>query len=468
LRKSIRIQLTMWYLAFFTLLLVGFSGFLYTLLSRSLRQRLDASLAGVAATAASFFQGEVAEANGDAPLAATETLRELSIRDVSISISDGSAWLASTGAPGCALPKMPAGRSLTTLRGCGAHGWRIRIEPLEAAGRRYYIAIAAPLDSIGEQLAALLRLFLISLPLAIVAAGFGGFLLAGRITAPLVVMARQAEAIGADNLGRRLEIGAVENEIGRFARVFNELLGRLDRSFASMKAFMADASHELRTPLAVIRGEVDVALERNRAPEDYRESLAIVQDETRRLSRLVDDLLNLARADGGTRPLDFEDLYLNDVVESCCQAVKPLASRKGISLTPDCPVEVAFRGDARLLDRMVSSLLDNAIRYTPEGGEVRVTLEAGNPHARLVVSDNGIGIPEEHASRVFDRFYRVDKSRSRAEGGFGLGLAIVKWVAEAHGGSVMLASVYGRGSTFTVELPVPHALEPARAEKGTA
>jgi len=466
-RKSIRAQLTLWYLAFFTILLAGFSAFLYTLLSRSLHQRLDAALTSTADTAASFFQGEVIEANGDVRAAAAETLRELRIRDVSIAISDGRSWLASGGKPECALPPAPAGRSLTTLAGCGPRGARVLTVPAQVAGRRYFLAVAAPLDSIDEQLDALLGLFLIALPLAILAAGVGGFLLAGRSTAPLVAMAQQAEAIGAKNLDRRLEIGVVENEVGRLARVFNELLGRLEHSFASMKAFMADASHELRTPLAVIRGEVDVALERDRAPEDYRESLAIVQDETRRLSRLVDDLLNLARADGGTRPLDIEDLYLNDLVESCCQAVRPLAIRKRISLEAECPAEVAFRGDAHLLGRMISNLLDNAVRYTPEGGAVRIALEADDSRARIVVADTGIGIPEECVARVFERFYRVDKSRSRAEGGFGLGLAIVKWVAEAHHGAVTLASRPGGGSVFTVELPLT-APSPIRAIRGQA
>jgi two-component system OmpR family sensor kinase len=464
-RKSIRTQLTVWYLAFFTILLAGFSVFLYALLSRSLYQRLDATLTSTADTAASFFQGEVSEANGDARAAAAETLRELRIRDVSIAISDGRSWLAWGGKPECALTPAPAGRSLTTLADCGPHGARVLMAPVQAAGRPYFLAVAAPLDPINEQLHALLSLFLIALPLAILAAGIGGFLLAGRSTAPLVAMAQQAEAIGAKNLDRRLEIGAVENEVGRLARVFNELLGRLDNSFASMKAFMADASHELRTPLAVIRGEVDVALERSRAAEDYRESLAIVQDEARRLSRLVDDLLNLARADGGTRPLDLEDLYLNDLIESCCQAMRPLANRKGVSLAADCPAGVAFRGDPQLLGRMISNLLDNAIRYTPEGGEVRIALEPGQSRARIVVADTGIGIPAECAARVFERFYRVDKSRSRAEGGFGLGLAIVKWIAEAHQGAVTLVSQPGRGSVFSVELPLQRRSLTAEALK---
>jgi signal transduction histidine kinase len=219
-----------------------------------------------------------------------------------------------------------------------------------------------------------------------------------------------------------------------------------------MRRFVQDASHELRTPLAVIRGEADVALSRERPVAEYRESLATIQQEAQRLSRLVDDLLNLARADAGRVQLRVEELYLNDLLSECCRSVQPLAAARQIELECHCAGDVPLRGDEGLLRRMVINLLDNAVRYTPPGGKVSASLEAYGADVRIRIADTGIGIAPESAGRVFERFYRADPSRSREQDGFGLGLSIVKWIAESHHGQVELRSQPGEGSTFTVHL----------------
>jgi signal transduction histidine kinase len=220
-----------------------------------------------------------------------------------------------------------------------------------------------------------------------------------------------------------------------------------------MREFMADASHELRTPLAVIRGEADVALSQDREPSEYRESLAIIQDEAGRLSRIVDDMMALARADAGQHPLKIQEFYLNDLVEEACRAMKVLAASNGITLTLGLLEDVTYKGDENLLRRLIMNLLDNAIKYTPAGGSVSVELVCEPASVKIIISDTGIGIPAESARHVFERFYRVDKARSRADGGSGLGLAIARWVAEAHKGSIDLTSSPGRGSKFTLSLP---------------
>ena len=219
-----------------------------------------------------------------------------------------------------------------------------------------------------------------------------------------------------------------------------------------MRRFVADASHELRTPLAVIRGEADVALDHDRNPAEYKESLAIIQDEARRLTRLIDDLLNLARADAGHVSLRVEEFYLNDLLAECCRSVQGAAAAKNIALACQSPGDVAYRGDQELLRRLMLNLLDNAIRYTPPGGEVSASLEVANGNLRLQVADTGVGIPPEAAAHIFERFYRGDQARSRQDGGFGLGLSIVKWITESHRGTVELSSQPGGGSTFTVLL----------------
>jgi signal transduction histidine kinase len=205
--------------------------------------------------------------------------------------------------------------------------------------------------------------------------------------------------------------------------------------------------------LAVIRSEADVALSHERSTAEYKESLGVIQEESRRLSRLVDDLLNLARADAGHAQLHVEQLYLNDLLSECCRSVQPLAAARNIELECRSCEDVAVQGDEELLRRMMVNLLDNAIRYTPPGGRVSATIEAQGPDVRIRVADTGVGIAPDATGRVFERFYRADKVRNRQQGGFGLGLAIVKWIAESHHGAVDLTSQPGQGSTFTVRLP---------------
>jgi signal transduction histidine kinase len=220
-----------------------------------------------------------------------------------------------------------------------------------------------------------------------------------------------------------------------------------------MRRFVADASHELRTPISVIRGEADVALSHDRAPAEYRESLAIVLDESRRLSRLVDDLLNLARADAGHVKLQVREFYFNDLLAECCRSVQALAAARQILLECQGSDDIPFHGDEELMRRLIVNLLDNAIRYTPRGGQVRASLNANGSELRIQVSDTGSGIAPEAVPHVFERFYRADQARSRQNGGFGLGLAIVKGIAESHKGEVGLTSRPGVGTTFTVTLP---------------
>jgi heavy metal sensor kinase len=320
-------------------------------------------------------------------------------------------------------------------------------------GRDFLMVTAQPLDVVTADLRVLRQVLFIAMPFLVGLAGIGGYLLATRRLAPLGWMAEQSRRITGQNLDARLEIGNAAEELTVLASSFNELLSRLDMTFDSMRRFVADASHELRTPISVIRGEADVALTHDRSPAEYRESLAIILDESRRLSRLVDDLLNLARADAGNVTLQVGEFYFNDLLAECCRSVQALAGARSIKLECQAPDDVPFHGDEELLRRLVVNLLDNAIRYTPRGGRVQTSLNASGSELRIQVSDTGAGIAPEAAPHVFERFYRADQARSRQDGGFGLGLAIVKWIAESHKGGVDLDSRPGQGSTFTVTLP---------------
>jgi two-component system OmpR family sensor kinase len=334
----------------------------------------------------------------------------------------------------------------------GRHGARAAAHRLVFRGRKFTVLAVESMDAIAADLEVLRDTLAVTLPLLILLAGAGGYLLTRRGLAPLGRMADQSRRIGSENLEKRLEIGDAAEELTLLAASFNDLLSRLDQSFETMRRFVQDASHELRTPLAVIRGEADVALSRNREAAEYREALTVIQRESQRLSRLVDDLLNLARADAGRVHLKLEDIYLNDLLAECCRSVQPLASAREIHLECRCDGDVAFRGDEILLRRMVTNLLDNALRYTPPGGRVRASLEAESAGVRIRIADTGIGITPDAVPHVFERFYRADPSRSRQQDGFGLGLSIVKWIAESHHGAVELSSQPGAGSTFTVHL----------------
>ncbi len=459
--RSFRLQLTAWYLLLFTLVFVAFSLFLYGFVSRGLYRRLDDNLSSQAQTAAGLFRDELSENHGDAPAAAREIIADLNLRDVLVVVFEGQKLLAASVAvdnPAVfdLARRASSGESelhATIPRVANARSLRLVAHPFAIDTRRYVLLAGESLHATKEELGLMRGMIYVALPLALVLAGAGGFLLAARSLAPLRRMAEQARTITDKNLHQRVDIGAAHEELRVLAESFNDLLSRLDQSFETMRRFVADASHELRTPLAVIRGEAEVALGHDRSPGEYQESLVIIQDEARRLTRLVDDLLNLARADAGHVNLRIEEFYFNDLLAECCRAFQTAAGVKRINLECSCPGDVAFRGDQELIRRLVWNLLDNAIRHTPEGGKIQVKLEATGSELQIQVADTGIGIPPEAVPHIFERFYRGDQARSRQNGGFGLGLSIVKWIAESHRGTVGFTSERGAGTRFTILLP---------------
>jgi len=461
--KTLRARVTLGYLAFFTLLFLLFSLFLNSVVARALERRLDESLSVEANTAAALLADEFGEMKGDAAAASSEVLADLRLNGSTVAFLTGSRVLGSS-AP---VPADVAGIARRAAKGgakgntsrivaapqAGPNGAHAAVVRVTLGGQEYLVLAIQPLDELAADLAVLRRVLLLALPLVIGLAGIGGYWLTRRNLEPLARMAGQARRITHSNLETRLDAGDAAEELAVLSASFNELLSRLDRSFDHMRRFVADASHELRTPISIIRGEADVALSHDRSAAEYKQALAIVLDESRRLSRLVDDLLNLARADAGRVKLRVEEFYLNDLLVECCRSAQTLASARGVTI--ECPAheDAAFRGDEELVRRMVMNLIDNAIRYTPSGGRVTATLESRSGDIAIRIADTGSGIAPEAVPHVFERVYRGDKARSRPDGGFGLGLAIVKWIAESHKGAVELASTPGAGSTFTVTLP---------------
>lgn len=277
-----------------------------------------------------------------------------------------------------------------------------------------------------------------------------GVVLTNNLLRPLDDIAAVALQITrADDLSRRLPDYGRHDEIGKLAMVLNETLERLERLFRSQQRFLADVSHELRTPLTTIRGNVDLM---RRMGEADSESLDVIQDEVERMTRLVGDLLLLARADTGGLPIRREPVELDNVFVDVYRQVRLLES--GVDIAIEEVDQVCVIGDVDRLKQLLLNLVDNAVKYTPEGGTVRLSLSKKDGWAELVVADTGIGIPAADLPMIFDRFYRVDKARTRAHGGSGLGLSIAKWIAQAHQGDIHVKSEVGRGTTFTVVLPI--------------
>jgi heavy metal sensor kinase len=291
-----------------------------------------------------------------------------------------------------------------------------------------------------------------------VAAWFGAWLAAGHLIkqsrAPLELLGEAARRVSVRNLSRqRLFAPPDAPELAHVAQAFNDLLDKLQAAHSTQQRFVGDASHELRTPLTILRGEIEVALRRDRSPAEYREVLQSSLDEIERLSRLVENLLALARVDAGETMAGLEEVDVADLARHVRAKLAPMAGERKIPLRCDAADSARVSGDPILLERVLFNLVENALRYTPPGEPVALRVRQSGPYVQVEVEDRGHGIPPDHLPHVFDRFYRIDKVRSREFGGAGLGLAIVKSFVEAHGGRVEARSELGKGSTFTVWLP---------------
>jgi heavy metal sensor kinase len=281
----------------------------------------------------------------------------------------------------------------------------------------------------------------------------GGWWLAGRAIRPIDQISAAASRISAGNLSERIDVAEADSELGRLASVLNTTFARLEAAFAQQAQFTANASHDLRTPLAVIISEAQTALARERSAPEYRETIEDCLVTAQQMRRLTESLLELARFDAGQETMKREQIDLAQVARECVELVRPLAERRSIQL--ECELaSVQCQGDAERLSQVVTNLLTNAIQFNRDQGKIRVSLEANNSSILFQVADTGEGIAAEDLPHIFERFYRADKSRSRAEGRNGLGLAICKAIVDAHGGSIEVASEVSVGSTFTVKLPL--------------
>lgn len=316
------------------------------------------------------------------------------------------------------------------------------------------VSVGYPVDEIEMTLGKLFSSLIFALPLVLMLAVGSGWFLAKYFVQPVQEMTRLADDITAHNLSQRLPERRVNDEITQLAHTLNAMIERLERSFKQIRQFTGDASHELRTPLAILMGELEVALHSDKTPDEYQEIITSALEEVSRLSQVVKNLLELSRADSGQVPLDVKVLDVSALLEDIIEDAMILGEEKNIRVESGVERNVVILGDKVRLHQAFLNVIDNAVKYTPHGGMVTVALRKLDDAALVSVTDTGIGIPESDQELIFDRFFRVDKSRSGEVGGHGLGLSIVKWVVEAHGGSIKVTSHIGKGSIFFIRLPL--------------
>jgi heavy metal sensor kinase len=469
---SLRVKLTLYYLAILTAVLVFFGFAIYDYLSRSLESIIDKSLAYQAAaierqlTAGTLgdFQTEVHPGAPDTEL----PIDELAISPAVIQLIDAQGRVVDEPSPS-PVHDLPIDLAqLNQIRHGETHfetitlksGEQFRLvtrcakDPVD--GDTYFIRLGQSLAPLQKARRHLLLLLGIAIPVALLLGSYGGLLLANQALSPVDRITRAAEQIGAGDLSERVPLPDKMDEIGRLAATFNHMIGRLQAAFERQRQFTSDASHELRTPLAVMRGDIEITLRRKRTPEEYERTLTSNLEEIIRLSRLVEDLLTLARADAGQAALRCEPIELDKLCQQMAEYIMPLVQMHEQTLDyepPAAPVRV--KADAQRLKQLLLNLLDNAIKYTGHGGRITLGLKVEGREAVLTVADTGRGIPPEDLPHLFERFFRHTRSTSdKVVTGFGLGLSIVKWIVDAHGGKIEATSKVGEGTTFTVRLPL--------------
>ncbi len=460
----LRVRLTLWYGTALALVLIVFSVVLYVITARSLRDTVDESLEETATTAVRSL-----EARGFLPLidddellsqfpeltridkffqifspSGTITIRSPNIQQHEVPLSATALDAAFAGQSifeSAKYPKEPPLRLISV--------------PIMYRGNLLYIVqVGTSMESVGETLQRFLVLLIVAIPIALAVSLAGGWFLAGRALRPVDKITLAAQRIAAGDLSQRLSMPAAHDEIGRLAATFNNMIGRLDTSFRQIRQFTSDASHELRTPLTVMKGETDLVLRRPRPLEDYQSVLESNLEEIDRMTRIVDELLFLSRADMGEIKMELLPIAMEALVEDVHRQAMVLAQDRTIEVVLGTVMPAVVQGDDLRLRELLLNLVENAMKYSHAGGKVEISLLNDGREARLSVTDHGIGIAPDDHKKIFHRFFRTDVARAHTKKGTGLGLAICAWIADLHKGRVEVKSDLGQGSTFTVILPI--------------
>lgn len=454
--RSIRAKLTLWYIGVLAIVFTTFAVVTYLFFVGVLRDESRTNITEMANDLVKAISQTKTRkpAARSADEAIVETLNEFNFRDYRFVVNDEHGRLV-----GKTLEEDPGTiGQLASESGFGRvtinnELFSVLERPIQIEGKRFRLYVFFSLEDQLTTQRRIRNIFLFGAPILLLLAGIGGYFLARQSLRPIALMGERAKQIGAENLHERLPVKNRNDEIGNLAVLFNQLLDRLDREFERQRRFMADASHELRTPLAIVRGESEVALQNDhRSVDEYQESLRIVNDEGKRLTKIVDDLFTLARTDGGEAAVHLSQVHLDEIVEDCVTSIRTLAKKKKVRLQFKSE-PAAVRGDETLLRRLFLNLLDNAVKYNHEGGSVTVKVEGSSVEVR----NTGPEISNDQSELIFERFYRIDKAFSRRTetitGGAGLGLSIAKWIAETHNAKIAFSRSENGENIFSVIFP---------------
>ena len=487
--RSITFRFTLWYLVVLSVLLVFLAGGVYFTLSQTLYRNFDHKLGKraehlsgfrnvISIVASGTFEEELGEVVSfyyyeNNQLRQTTQPRHNVNTDLPVSLIDNAfAGVSSfttifteqrTGLRVFITPFSPVNRNIrlntprqnepdfSPLQMGNDRRASTPLKIHKAENQKAVLVIARPISDIETALDRLFHILCLAVPLTIVLAGGGGVFLARRVLRPVEEITETAKKIEESDLSRRIDVRS-RDELGRLATTLNQMIARLENAFIRQKEFTSDASHELRAPLAVIQAESTMAMKKPRETEEYQKSLEVIADESNHLAGIISQLLSLARVDTGKK-LKFEKINLTNFVKDLCDDVNVVCQSKHLTLQQNHFDEASVMGDKRSLRNLFHNILENSMRYTPESGTITVTLHQADGQAVVSIKDTGIGISADEQSLIFERFYRVDKARSRNEGGSGLGLSICRHIVNVHGGSIKVASIPNKGSTFQITLP---------------
>jgi len=449
----IRIKLTLWYVLFLGVILFAFSVSIYAILSAQLHSEADSSLRIVSSQLLANI--EIVQ---DHPIfRKTVEMESLSNRllaeGFAVRLMDGSGSIVEGFGPfGILKASLElSDREFTTVS-TSVGVWRIFTVKI---GQWGWMQVGESLSSVRIALFRLSRLMLILGPTIIILAVLGGFYMAKKSLEPVERITLLAEEISVEKLNKRLNLTLPNDELGHLASTFDGMLERLEESVKKQRQFTSDAAHELRTPLTAIRSIVDVTLHRDRDSDEYVNALVQIQNEIERLSSIIDDLLVITRLENSLQKGDYKVFPAGVLIEDVLDTIAVLAKEKNIDIMTEIPSDLEIAGDRQKLSRAIFNLVDNAIKYTPEGGQIRISGEKdqSREEVEILIEDNGIGIPVDEIDKIFDRFYRVDKARSETRG-TGLGLSIAQEIVKAHNGTITVKSSSQQGSIFRVTLPL--------------
>ena len=464
--RSIRFRLTAWYALTLAVVLAASSLFWYIALSRNLEKHIDERLLDVAKTverkhliehrditvhqACGELDNYIVEHNWAGYAQVRNSLGNVICNINSV---EGEPLPLSKSA---LLQITRMSHQFETLNDMGPSTLRVLSYPIVHDGRlERILQIAESFAHTEHTLSDLKVIFLMLSPFAFLVLTGCGWFMANRALTPIVNITETAQKITAEKLDARLPIHEPQDELANLSNTINSMLARLEDSFNRIKQFSADASHELRTPLAILKGETEVSLRWAKSEDELRQTLDSNLEEINLMSRILEDLLELAKSEAKDLHLDIEEFSLSDLLQDIFIHAKTLAEpvKHLVRLRLQVDSEIYIRGDQIQLYRMLLNIINNSIKYTPPGGIIEMVLTLAEDSAVVTIIDSGVGIPEEHIPHIFDRFYRIDAARNRQDGGTGLGLSIVKAIVEAHGGHIELTSVVGEGTTFVITLP---------------